>query len=503
MATAKAKNADILAALKSLGLDPKIIDSISAVGNQHGEFKNRVLSVLKGSVGGEAAGFFSRAENVANWKPDPKKSATDNFIDSLKAHGLQNSDFIAIDKQVQEEMKKPGIRATKDGKGVAGEIDYINAAAKVLGGVSPVLLSSLERTGQTYRPPVWDPGPAKPAPAAAPAPAPAAAAPTAATPQSTKKGPLAGPGVAGPAAGGGGPGAGAIAPPGRGAGDVDTYIAQNYGHLAYLTSIPEIANIVKQAEKQGWDDDRIEGAITGSQWWKHTNDTQRTFADQKMTDPATAAKSLNTAVGNLRNRAEALGITISDAKLQQMAENSLSMGWQQSDVDKAIAAEFHYQKGQQGGDPAIVGQLKAMAGDFYIPMSDDAINQWGQQVIAGGGDQTQFKNYVKEQAKSMFPTISGAIDRGVTVKTFTDPYRQIASSTLEVPPDQIDFSDPKYLAALNQPDPKTGDNRMMSLSEWSDHIKKDTRYGWDKTQNAVDEATGLAQKLTKVFGGGL
>lgn len=317
-----------------------------------------------------------------------------------------------------------------------------------------------------------------------------------------KKGP-AGPGAGGPGAGGpgggGGAGAGAIAGK-RAPGDVDTYLAQNYGHLAYLMSVPEVAKIVKDAEKLGLGDDEIEGRITGTQWWKTTTDSKRLWQDQKITDPATATRSLDAQVQNLRTSAQKYGLQIDDARLRQIAETSLEMGWNTAQADDALSKEFHYQAGQS---TAIVGRLKQLAGDYYIPLSDGAIQQWGSSIIAGGGDETMFNQYVKDQAKSMFPTAAGAIDRGVTVKAFTDPYRQIASNTLELDPDTIDFSDPKYLAALSQPDQKTGDNRLMSLSEWSDHIKKDDRYGWDKTENARGEATDMAQKITQIFGGGL
>lgn len=317
-------------------------------------------------------------------------------------------------------------------------------------------------------------------------------------PSKTPGGPGAGGG--GAAGGGGGGGAGALGTGQRAAGDVDTYLAQNYGHLSYLLSIPEVANIVKTAREKGWGDDEIEGAITGSQWWKTTTDSKRLWQDQKTTDPASAARSLDAQVQNLRTSSQKYGIQIDDARLRQIAETSLEMGWTSAQSNEALSKEFHYQAGQS---TAIVGRLKDLAGDYYIPLSDGALQQWGQSIIAGGGDESQFNQYVKDQAKSMFPTAAGAIDRGVTVKAFTDPYRQIASQTLELDPDSINFSDPKYLAALNQPDPKTGDHRLMSLSEWSDHIKKDDRYGWDQTQNARNEATDMAQKITKVFGGGL
>ena len=134
-----------------------------------------------------------------------------------------------------------------------------------------------------------------------------------------------------------------------------------------------------------------------------------------------------------------------------------------------------------------------------VPISDAQLDKWTKDVQLGNVSQSDFDGYLREQAKSLFPGLSAAIDRGVTVEQYADPYRSIAASTLEVDPQSIDFmKDPKYMKALYQKDPKTGDNTSMSLADWGTHLRGLPEYR--KTSGANQQAASFGNSLLQTFG---
>jgi hypothetical protein len=55
-----------------------------------------------------------------------------------------------------------------------------------------------------------------------------------------------------------------------------------------------------------------------------------------------------------------------------------------------------------------------------------------------------------------------------------------------------------FEAAFNFGEP--GQKRMMSTGEWEIMLRSDAKYGWDKTENAKQEARGLAASIAQAFG---
>jgi hypothetical protein len=79
-------------------------------------------------------------------------------------------------------------------------------------------------------------------------------------------------------------------------------------------------------------------------------------------------------------------------------------------------------------------------------------------------------------------------------------YLQIAQQELGVNPSDISLTDAKWMKALNQVDPKTGQRAAMSLDSWLSTIRSDAAYGYDKTSKARGDATTLAAQLQQRFG---
>lgn len=98
-------------------------------------------------------------------------------------------------------------------------------------------------------------------------------------------------------------------------------------------------------------------------------------------------------------------------------------------------------------------------------------------------------------AKAAHFQLSPQLDAGLTLDEIFSPYKEIASRTLELAPESIDFMDPKFRAAFG-----SMTDRPPTLGEWQDMIKSDTKYGYENTKQAKSDAVKMVSTMARVFG---
>ena len=482
-----ASNKAIIESLWGLGVDEATLRGISTAGG-FGKFDDALRTK------GIDPALISKAQRLADWRPSKDRTTRDNLVELMRLTG-------ATDDQVKATFEQfKGKTYTADqmlaaATGTLGDQMGTNLAIKL--GVKP-------STNQ------WNPfrGDAPPDMATP-------SAPSAVRPGGGPRMRITGPGQPpspgpipqqdlGGSLGGGGTNVQAIVDQALAAKadltveDVDEIIKSAYGFSAYALEIPEVKSLLQKAANEDWDETRIKGALTTTNFWKTTSDAQRGWMALKAQDPATADRRLREQKANVQGTAKKLGFEVDDRRLDQITNLSLQWGWSAEQTQSALASEFRFDPTGKKSQLGI--NLKRRAGDFVVPMSDQALQQWGQQIISGTATEEDFDAYLAEQAKSMFPGLGVALDRGITVRQYADPYVQIAAKNLEINPDSIDLTDTKWLRALNQVDPKTGERTSMSLTDWEDTLKTDPRYGWDKTKQAQRQASDLAATIAKTFG---
>jgi hypothetical protein len=144
--------------------------------------------------------------------------------------------------------------------------------------------------------------------------------------------------------------------------------------------------------------------------------------------------------------------------------------------------------------------FKSKLGEYALTMADVTLQQWSRKILSGEVEGGAFDAYLKEQAKSLFPTLAGAIDAGFTVRQYADQYAQRASQRLGIAPESINFSDEKWRRALVRIDPKTGERSAMNLDEWDNEIRTNPIYGYDNSAEAIGSAAKFAQQIGERFG---
>lgn len=299
--------------------------------------------------------------------------------------------------------------------------------------------------------------------------------------------------------GGGGPGAPVKGLPANATDDqVRKYFQENYGAEGWMLQVPDMLDIMKQVahNPSGWSDSAIVSAVQKTGWWQQNGQNVADYLTQKDRDPVGFKEAQKHYATQIQNKTYQYGLGLSDQRIQEIADQAHKWGWKDEDINEALSHEFHFQNSQA----SVLGdKLKTDAKSYMADVDPATIERWGQQIIANPNAQNSWLEFLKEQAKSKFPSFATRLDAGETMKAIADPYAKIAGKYLEMDPEQVDFGDPKWMSALDQVDDK-GNHTNMSYADWTRKIKTDAQYRYDFTDNAKQAATAFSTDILKRFG---
>ena len=262
-----------------------------------------------------------------------------------------------------------------------------------------------------------------------------------------------------------------------------------------------------QAKSSGinpWTPDQLLAELHKTPYYQSTPAPVRQFDLLLATDPATAAQKIEQTKRIIDDLQRQTGITLDatgglSSPAFAFLQQAVAYGWDANEIKYRMLASVNstHAGGELGSTAA---QVRNMADQYGVPLSDDAVLDYARKLSEGAIDQAGLQGYLIEQAKSLFPGLATALDKGITVKQYADPYLQIAAQELNINPADVNLTDQKWMAALNQIDPKTGARVSMSLDDWLRKIRTDPTYGYDKTLKAGNDATQLSVALQQRLG---
>lgn len=276
--------------------------------------------------------------------------------------------------------------------------------------------------------------------------------------------------------------------------------AAQYPAFAALMNIPEVADLLNQAAKEGWSNDQMTLHLMTTHWWKSKSDTERIWEATKLSDPAKAGQQKQQMNQQVASMASLLGVSLDLHQIDFISEGAIAGGWSADILKSAIAGNAQFSKDNPGSISSTQTTLQGIAASYGVPISDQTTFDWAKKVAMGQSDPASFKEWAKNQAKLEFPTWAKQLDEGVTVRQLADPYIQDASQLLEISPDQIDLTDAKWQKALHQKDAQGQNVGPMSRTDWKRTIMEDPTYGYQQTDNAKQAAFSMVDMLKKTFG---
>lgn len=302
-------------------------------------------------------------------------------------------------------------------------------------------------------------------------------------------------------------------------------IESDYGFSSWAMTIPQVGGLLVAGSMGGWDENTFLGALRETQWWKTQNENQRAWDEISGDDPATAAQMINEARAKLTDTARQLGVMLNPTQLDKMARtvamNTASptgvlvapgrYGFTQEQINQMVSGAYRYNPGQQqfGLAGELFDSAQKLAGQYMMDFTPTTIGKWVQSAMnteyTGQGDFTTgalsgYEDYLKNQVMSRFPTMSAAVQAGITPWTFTESYRQAIGSLLEKDPDSIDLTSPQYKWVLNGTNPQTGRPDLTSIAAAEQKVMSNPTFGYQYTEQAKSTAYQVVDALAKTFG---
>lgn len=535
-AVKKVTNQQVADALRLMGLNDVLGTSPDLTGAQNTDFKRKML--MAGISGADFDRAILMAKDITAEKVDPKGNQAEQIIQSLRIRGVPDdviksivADAINSPLNRSDPNAKPGIsQATPGGQtfdvssswtpgstaigggpGAPRKISVaalLDSAAKFNSGATESVRGVLSKTPGVSTPP---PPPTSPAAAPATQPPPTTGRPLAGGRNVLHHGPAR---PRGKPAGTGAPGAGA---PGgsttdggtpetgglaanAGPAEIEAYFRKHYGAEAWMLNIPDFKDIIKGAATgSGWTVQSIVSAVQATPWWQQNGQNVADYLKKKANDPVGFQQGLDSKTTAIKGELARFGITLPEDRILQLGDESFKWNWTTDQIAKTVADEFTYREGQQS---VFIDKLKSDAKNFLVPIDEGTVNLWGDKLIMGGENEAgNWANFLKERAKSMYadPDIQRRLDEGENMAQISSTYAELAAKTLEMDPKDIDFTDPKWMSALDSTNEK-GERRAMTYSDWTRKLKTEEVYRYDYTEGAKQNAMGMATGLLKKFG---
>ena len=290
-------------------------------------------------------------------------------------------------------------------------------------------------------------------------------------------------------------------------------IQQQFAQYVPLLTKPGVFAVLGRAMQDGnsghpWTADRITAELQNTPYFRTTTAAGRAWDGLQATDPATAGQKATLVKQQIDDLQRQFGVVLDttggfSSPAFQFFTKAVQQGWTPDQIKYNLLASVNktsYGSGELGNNAA---QIKAMANDYGVPLSDKTVMGYATQLAQGAMTAASIKGYLITQAQSRFPGLAGPdgpLARGVTVRQVADPYLQIAQQELGTNTATVNLTDPKWMAALDTVDPKTGTHSSMSLSDWTRTVRSNPIYGYDSTIQAQTQVASLATQLMQKMG---
>ncbi len=183
------------------------------------------------------------------------------------------------------------------------------------------------------------------------------------------------------------------------------------------------------------------------------------------------------------------------ALLDKLAYDSYRFGWDGYDVKRALAGVNTFESADLARGTILANRQSVMdtAARYYMPVSAEGADDMAWDMYLGEETLDSVEAMYREQAKGQFPTLSGLIDQGVSMRAYFDPYKQRIGQLLEM--SDVDLMNDPRLQPIMFPGAGGG---PMSLSEAQTFARQLPE--WQYTKNAEDAARSMVDNVGRMMG---
>jgi len=281
------------------------------------------------------------------------------------------------------------------------------------------------------------------------------------------------------------------------AAEVDAYEREHYANMLWVKEDPELRGLLETAAKNEYTPERFRAEFENSNWWKGKKDTVRKFIERQHTDGTTLNDEIDAKTKNILAMSSNLGLSFTYQDLVQMGTDAIKFGWDDLALKQNLMAKVNFDPNLGGGLGAYATAAKKTGKNYLINITDQEAFDWSKKLFTGEASEASIQESLKARAKSAYPSIADLIDAGTVPRDYFSQHINTAAQLLEVDPNSLDLTDPKYNQIVSYADDK-GNIRPMTVAETTSFIKKKDEY-W-KTSNSAAEVTGVLGTLGAMFG---
>jgi hypothetical protein len=271
---------------------------------------------------------------------------------------------------------------------------------------------------------------------------------------------------------------------------------------AWMLNIPELQGIILAAVSNKTPVAALQSQLETTQWWQQHGQSARQWQQLVNTDNATARGMIDSTSSKITNLAMTMGVSLDGAHINALANQALEFNWNDDQLKQAVVANYHYASNSLGQAGLIQNQLRRMAQDYMLPVSDQTLQKWVTDVVSGRNVVDNFQQELVAQARSRYasnPQILNALDKGATMKEIVTPFKEQAASLLDMAPEAIDFTDPKWSKLIDHVLPD-GTHTLPNIEDFRSSLMLDPQFGFDRTVTGRSIGTTLTTQLAKRFG---
>lgn len=276
--------------------------------------------------------------------------------------------------------------------------------------------------------------------------------------------------------------------------EVKDWIRKHYGTMAGFIDDPEVGPILMESARSGWSTQQLIGQLESTNWWKLRNDSQHAWAEKQINDPGQAATDRQTMVSTIVQSAGQLGVTMTAAQVQALAEEALNSGWSTDQVKNQIIGNINWDtSGTQGELQFTAQHMMSLGKQYFVPIDQAQARAWAVAINEGKLTEDGVRATLQTQAEHRWSFLNG-----VAPGDFWAPVQGAIADELEQPSSAIDLSDPKWAAALERTN-KDGSLRPATIEEARIVARNDP--SWVRTNKALSQSTNTASDLLKSLTG--
>lgn len=253
------------------------------------------------------------------------------------------------------------------------------------------------------------------------------------------------------------------------------------------------------AENEGMSDDEVLGWIQATQWFANNAETARNFdMDFWAEGPEGRDALIDTQRDLILREAQLIGLNWlgdNQALLDDLATTATRFGYDIYDIRNALQGvnDLGPEELARGMILSNEQSVQDMAAKYYMPLGTEDAYDIAWSIYKGEESLDSVEAMYREQAKGLFPSLSGLIDQGVSMRAYFSPYKQRIGQLLELPDVDL-MNDPRFQSILF---PASGEG-PLSLSQTQKFVRGLPE--WQYTQNARNSARQMVDNVGRMFG---